>query len=38
MVAEDGTVPVPDAVGLGFEVDLPFIESRTETRIYLARE
>jgi len=38
MVAGDGTVAVPDAVGLGFEVDLPFIESRTETRIYLARE
>jgi O-succinylbenzoate synthase len=37
-VAADGTVAVPDAVGLGFAVDLPFIESRTETRIYLPRE
>ena len=37
-VASDGTVAVPDAVGLGFDVDLPFIESRTETRIHLARK
>ena len=37
-VAYDGTVAVPDAVGLGFAVDLPFIESRTETRLNLARE
>lgn len=37
-VAADGTVAVPDAAGLGFKVDLPFIESRTETRIYLPRE
>jgi O-succinylbenzoate synthase len=37
-VASDGTVAVPDAVGLGFEVALPFIESRTETRVYLSRK
>ena len=37
-VASDGSVAVPDAVGLGFNVDLPFIESRTETRIHLARK
>lgn len=37
-VASDGTVAVPDDVGLGFAVDLPFIESRSEARIHLARE
>jgi O-succinylbenzoate synthase len=37
-VASDGTVAVPDAVGLGFKVELPFIESRTETRVYLSRK
>jgi O-succinylbenzoate synthase len=30
-VAEDGTVAVPTSPGLGFEVDLPFLESRTES-------
>jgi O-succinylbenzoate synthase len=37
-VAADGTVAVPDGVGLGFKVELPFIESRTETRVYLSRK
>ncbi len=36
VVAADGTVAVPDDPGLGFEVDLSFIESRTETRVYLS--
>lgn len=35
VVAADGTVAVPDGPGLGFEVDMSFIESRTETRVYL---
>ena len=30
-VAPDGTVAVPTSTGLGFEVDLPFLESRTES-------
>lgn len=37
-VAADGTVAVPDGVGLGFKVELPFIESRTETRLCLSRK
>jgi O-succinylbenzoate synthase len=37
-VASDGTVAVPDGIGLGFKVELPFIESRTETRVYLSRK
>lgn len=36
VVAADGTVAVPDDPGLGFEVDMSFIESRTETRVYLS--
>jgi O-succinylbenzoate synthase len=36
-VAADGTVAVPDGPGLGFAVDLSFIERQTETRVYLAR-
>jgi len=36
-VAADGTVAVPDSPGLGFAVDLSFIESRTETRVYISR-
>jgi len=36
-VDADGTVAVPDDPGLGFEVDLGFIERRTETRVYLSR-
>jgi O-succinylbenzoate synthase len=36
-VAADGTVAVPDGPGLGFAVDLSFIESRTETRVYISR-
>ena len=38
VVAEDGTVAVPDGKGLGFEVDLEFIERLTETRIYITRD
>jgi O-succinylbenzoate synthase len=34
-VASDGTVGVPDAVGLGFDVELGFIERQTETRVYI---
>ena len=29
-VAPDGTVAVPTSPGLGFEIDVPFLESRTE--------
>jgi O-succinylbenzoate synthase len=29
-VAADGTVAVPTSAGLGFDVDMPFVESRTE--------
>jgi len=36
-VASDGTVTVPQTVGLGFEVDLDFIDSLTETREYISR-
>src|SRR5690242_12683536 len=32
-VASDGTVAVPGAIGLGFEVELGFIERETETRV-----
>ena len=35
-VEADGTVAVPDSVGLGFEVDLDFIQHRTETRVYIS--
>jgi O-succinylbenzoate synthase len=37
-VASDGTVTVPDGIGLGFEVDTAFIERQTETRVYLSRK
>lgn len=37
-VASDGTVTVPDGIGLGFEVDSFFIERQTETRVYLTRK
>jgi len=37
-VAADGTVAVPDEIGLGFKVEVPFIESRTETRVYFSRK
>jgi o-succinylbenzoate synthase len=36
-VARDGTVEVPDAVGLGFEVDQGFIEASTETLAVINR-
>lgn len=36
-VAADGTVAVPAGPGLGFTVDLGFIERRTETRVYICR-
>ncbi|HJU92585.1 MAG TPA: o-succinylbenzoate synthase, partial [Pyrinomonadaceae bacterium] len=35
-VDTDGTVAVPDGVGLGFEVDLDFIKQLTETRVYIS--
>jgi len=37
-LVSDGTVIVPDGVGLGFEVDSSFIERHTETRVYLSRK
>ena len=37
VVNADGTVAVPDGPGLGFEVDLSFIERQTETRVYISR-
>lgn len=37
-VASDGTVAVPDGIGLGFGVELGFIERQTETRVYLSRK
>src|SRR5689334_2613840 len=37
-VASDGTVTVPDAIGLGFEIEFGFIERQTETRVYLSRK
>jgi O-succinylbenzoate synthase len=36
-VDSDGTVAVPDGVGLGFEVDLDFIKHLTETRVHVSR-
>lgn len=36
-VEKDGTVAVPDGPGLGFAVDLGFIERLTETRVYISR-
>ena len=36
-VAADGTVAVPGGPGLGFEVDLSFIERLTETRVYISQ-
>jgi len=36
-VAADGTVTVPDGIGLGFEVDLDLIKRLTETRVYISR-
>ena len=38
IVAPDGTVTVPDTVGLGFEVDLDFVGALTETREYISRK
>lgn len=38
VVAGDGTVAVPDGIGIGFKVDVSFIESRTETRVYFSRK
>ena len=37
VVDGDGTVAVPGGPGLGFEVDLNFIERRTETRVHISR-
>ena len=36
VVAEDGTVAVPDGKGLGFEVDVDYIRHLTETRVYIS--
>ena len=36
-VAPDGTIAVPPGPGLGFEVDVPFLESRSEAVERLAR-
>jgi len=35
-VGADGTVVVPEKVGLGFEVDSDYIERLTETRVYIS--
>lgn len=35
-VGPDGTVAVPEGVGLGFEIDLDFIKHLTETRVYVS--
>jgi O-succinylbenzoate synthase len=37
-VASDGTVEVPDGIGLGFDVDSGFIEQQTETRVYISQK
>jgi O-succinylbenzoate synthase len=37
VVADDGTVAVPDGKGLGFEVDVDYIKHLTETRIYVSK-
>jgi len=37
-VAADGTVAVPEGIGLGFAVDLDYIEHSTETREYISRK
>jgi len=37
-VASDGTVEVPSGIGLGFAVDLGFIEQQTETRVYISQK
>jgi len=37
-VGPDGMVIVPDKVGLGFDVDLDFVEAMTETREYISRK
>ena len=37
VVADDGTVAVPNGKGLGFEVDVNLIERLTETRINVSR-
>jgi O-succinylbenzoate synthase len=37
VVADDGTVAVPDGKGLGFEVDVDYIKHLTETRIFVSK-
>jgi len=37
VTVSDGTVKVPEGIGLGFEVDIGFIEQLTETREYISR-
>jgi O-succinylbenzoate synthase len=36
VTVSDGTVAVPEGIGLGFEVDLGFIDQLTETREYIS--
>jgi O-succinylbenzoate synthase len=38
IVAADGTAAVPAGTGLGFEVDLPYIDSRTEAKERIERK
>jgi O-succinylbenzoate synthase len=38
VTVSDGTVKVPEGIGLGFEVDLGFIEQLTETQEYISRQ
>src|ERR1043166_4416488 len=37
VTVSDGTVKVPEGIGLGFEVDLEFIEQLTDTKEYISR-
>ena len=37
MVDPEGTVVVPDGVGLGFRVDVDYVEQLTQTREYISR-
>ena len=38
VTVSDGTVKVPEGTGLGFEVDIEFIEQLTETQEYISRQ
>ena len=37
-VSPDGMLTVPDRVGLGFDVDLDFVDALTETREYISQK